>query len=158
LVMGDPFSPDEPVMVRVHSECLTGDVFGSVRCDCGRQLARAMDLISAEGKGGILYLRQEGRGIGLCKKLRAYELQYRGKDKFEANESLGSKADLRDYGIGCQILYDLGLRKIRILTNNPDKYVAIKGYGLEIVERIPLEVSPHRQNVKYLQTKKKKLG
>src|SRR3989441_5323540 len=154
LVMGDPFSPDEPVMVRVHSECLTGDVFGSVRCDCGRQLARAMDLIAAEGKGVVLYLRQEGRGIGLCNKLRAYELQDQGKDTVEANESLGFKADHRDYGIGCQILYDLGLRKIRLLTNNPDKYVAIKGYGLEIVERIPLETHPHTSNVHYLRTKK----
>src|SRR3989441_8553768 len=154
LVMGDPFSVDEPVMGRVHSECLTGDVFGSVRCDCGRQLAPAMDLIAAEGKGVVLYLRQEGRGIGLCNKLRAYELQDQGKDTVEANESLGFKADHRDYGIGCQILYDLGLRKIRLLTNNPDKYVAIKGYGLEIVERIPLETHPHTSNVHYLRTKK----
>jgi 3,4-dihydroxy 2-butanone 4-phosphate synthase / GTP cyclohydrolase II len=158
LVMGDEFSPDEVVMVRVHSECLTGDVFGSVRCDCGRQLARAMDMISAEGKGVVLYLRQEGRGIGLCNKLRAYELQDQGKDTVEANESLGFKADHRDYGIGCQILYDLGLRRIRILTNNPDKYVAIKGYGLEIVERVPLETPPHRENLRYLRTKKKKMG
>ena len=158
LVMGDEFSADEAVMVRVHSECLTGDVFGSVRCDCGRQLARAMDMISAEGKGVVLYLRQEGRGIGLCNKLRAYELQDQGKDTVEANESLGFKADHRDYGIGCQILYDLGLRRIRILTNNPDKYVAIKGYGLEIVERVPLETPPHRENLRYLRTKKKKMG
>ena len=158
LVMGDDFRPDEPVMVRVHSECLTGDVFGSVRCDCGRQLERAMDMIAAEGRGVILYLRQEGRGIGLCNKLRAYELQDQGKDTVEANESLGFKADHRDYGIGSQILYDLGLRKIRLLTNNPDKYVAIKGYGLEIVERLPLETPPHASNVRYLETKKRKLG
>ena len=158
LVMGDEFRPDEPVMVRVHSECLTGDVFGSVRCDCGPQLHRAMDLVAAEGKGVILYLRQEGRGIGLCNKLRAYELQDQGKDTVEANESLGFKADHRDYGVGSQILYDLGLRKIRLLTNNPEKYVAIKGYGLEIVERIPLETHPHRENLRYLKTKKDKLG
>jgi 3,4-dihydroxy 2-butanone 4-phosphate synthase/GTP cyclohydrolase II len=155
--MGEPFSQDEAVMVRVHSECLTGDVFGSVRCDCGRLLDRAMDLISAEGRGVILYLRQEGRGIGLCNKLRAYELQDQGKDTVEANESLGFKADHRDYGIGSQILYDLGLRKIRILTNNPDKYVAIKGYGLEIVGASPRDET-HREGINYLQTKKKKLG
>lgn len=158
LVMGEDFKPGEAVMVRVHSECLTGDVFGSVRCDCGPQLARAMDLIAEAGRGVVLYLRQEGRGIGLCNKLRAYELQDQGKDTVEANESLGFKADHRDYGIGSQILYDLGLRKIRLLTNNPEKYVAIKGYGLEIVERIPLETHPHLSNVRYLRTKKNKLG
>jgi 3,4-dihydroxy 2-butanone 4-phosphate synthase/GTP cyclohydrolase II len=158
LVMGDDFKPDEAVMVRVHSECLTGDVFGSVRCDCGPQLERAMDLIAAEGRGVVLYLRQEGRGIGLCNKLRAYELQDQGKDTVEANESLGFKADLRDYGIGSQILYDIGLRKIRLLTNNPEKYVAIKGYGLEIVERLPLETRPTQSNLRYLKTKKQKMG
>ena len=158
LVMGDDFKPDEAVMVRVHSECLTGDVFGSVRCDCGPQLERAMDLIAAEGRGVILYLRQEGRGIGLCNKLRAYELQDQGKDTVEANETLGFKADHRDYGIGSQILYDLGLRKIRLLTNNPEKYVAIKGYGLEIVERLPLETRPTQSNIRYLKTKKQKMG
>ena len=158
LVMGEDFGPQEAVMVRVHSECLTGDVFGSVRCDCGPQLERAMDMIAAAGRGVVLYLRQEGRGIGLCNKLRAYELQDQGKDTVEANESLGFKADHRDYGIGSQILYDLGLRKIRLLTNNPDKYVAIKGYGLEIVERLPLETLPHKSNVRYLETKKRKLG
>jgi 3,4-dihydroxy 2-butanone 4-phosphate synthase/GTP cyclohydrolase II len=158
LVMGENFGPQEAIMVRVHSECLTGDVFGSVRCDCGPQLERAMDMIAAEGRGVVLYLRQEGRGIGLCNKLRAYELQDQGKDTVEANESLGFKADHRDYGVGSQILYDLGLRKIRLLTNNPEKYVAIKGYGLEIVERLPLETLPHKSNVRYLETKKRKLG
>jgi 3,4-dihydroxy 2-butanone 4-phosphate synthase / GTP cyclohydrolase II len=129
-----------------------------VRCDCGPQLSRAMDLIAAEGRGVILYLRQEGRGIGLCNKLRAYELQDKGEDTVEANESLGFKPDLRDYGVGSQILYDLGLRKIRLLTNNPEKYVAIKGYGLEIVERLPLETRPNRSNIRYLKTKKQKMG
>jgi len=158
LVMGDP-KPDDPVLVRVHSECLTGDVFGSTRCDCGEQLHRAMERIQSEGKGVILYLRQEGRGIGLANKLRAYELQDRQhKDTVEANLALGFRADHRDYGVGAQILYDLGIRRLRLLTNNPGKYVALKGYGLEIVERVPLEAPPGDDNRGYLETKKRKMG
>jgi 3,4-dihydroxy 2-butanone 4-phosphate synthase/GTP cyclohydrolase II len=158
LVMGDP-KPDEPVLVRVHSECLTGDVFGSTRCDCGQQLHGAMERIQAEGKGVILYLRQEGRGIGLANKLRAYELQDdHHKDTVEANLALGFRADHRDYGVGAQILYDLGIRRLRLLTNNPGKYVALKGYGLEIVERVALEAPAGDDNRKYLETKKRKLG
>ena len=150
--------PDEPVMVRVHSECLTGDVFGSMRCDCGDQLGRAMSAIEKEGKGILLYMRQEGRGIGLDNKIRAYQLQDEGKDTVEANEALGFPPDLRDYGIGAQILVDLGARKLRILTNNPKKVVGLKGYGLEIVERIPLIVEPNPVNARYLETKRDKLG
>ncbi len=157
LVLGD-ITPDEPILVRVHSECLTGDTFGSLRCDCGQQLEKSMSLIANVGKGVIVYLRQEGRGIGLINKLKAYELQDVGKDTVEANIQLGFKADLRDYGIGAQILHDLGLKKIRVLTNNPRKFVALKGYGLEIVERIPLEIHPNAQNLRYLKTKKEKLG
>jgi 3,4-dihydroxy 2-butanone 4-phosphate synthase/GTP cyclohydrolase II len=158
LVMGDP-QPEEAVLVRVHSECLTGDVFGATRCDCGAQLHRAMDLIAAEGKGALLYLRQEGRGIGLANKLRAYELQDRHhKDTVEANLLLGFEADHRDYGVGAQILYELGIRRLRLLTNNPGKYVALEGYGLELVERVPLELPPLRDNIEYLRTKKLKLG
>jgi 3,4-dihydroxy 2-butanone 4-phosphate synthase/GTP cyclohydrolase II len=158
LVMGEP-KPEEPLLVRVHSECLTGDVFGSTRCDCGEQLHRAMELIEREGKGVILYLRQEGRGIGLANKLRAYELQDRHqKDTVEANLELGFRADHRDYGVGAQILYDLGVRRLRLMTNNPGKYVALKGYGLEIVERVPLEAKAGDENRKYLKTKKQKLG
>ncbi len=158
LVMGDP-KPDQAVLVRVHSECLTGDVFGSTRCDCGDQLHRAMELIQGEGQGVILYLRQEGRGIGLANKLRAYELQDRHhKDTVEANLALGFQADHRDYGVGAQILYDLGIRRLRLMTNNPGKYVALHGYGLEIVERVPLEAKAGAGNRKYLETKKRKLG
>jgi len=158
LVMGDP-KPDEPTLVRVHSECLTGDVFGSTRCDCGEQLHRSMEMIEREGRGVILYLRQEGRGIGLANKLRAYELQDRHhKDTVEANIALGFRADHRDYGVGAQILYDLGIRRLRLMTNNPGKYVALKGYGLEIVERVPLEAPAGHQNRKYLETKKQKMG
>jgi 3,4-dihydroxy 2-butanone 4-phosphate synthase / GTP cyclohydrolase II len=158
LVMGDP-KPDEPTLVRVHSECLTGDVFGSTRCDCGEQLHRAMEMIEREGRGVILYLRQEGRGIGLANKLRAYELQDRHhKDTVEANLALGFRADHRDYGVGAQILYDLGIRRLRLMTNNPGKYVALKGYGLEIVERVPLEAPAGDENRKYLTTKKQKMG
>ncbi|HXV74915.1 MAG TPA: bifunctional 3,4-dihydroxy-2-butanone-4-phosphate synthase/GTP cyclohydrolase II [Candidatus Polarisedimenticolaceae bacterium] len=158
LVMGQP-KPDQPVLVRVHSECLTGDVFGSTRCDCGPQLHAAMDRIAAEGCGAILYLRQEGRGIGLANKLRAYELQDRHhKDTVEANLLLGFEADHRDYGVGAQILYDLGIRRLRLMTNNMGKYVALKGYGLELVERVSLELPPHERNRDYLRTKKQKMG
>ncbi len=157
LVKGD-IQPDDEVMVRVHSECLTGDVFGSMRCDCGEQLHNAMKMIDDEGKGVILYMRQEGRGIGLEGKLKAYELQDKGKDTVEANLALGFKADLRDYGVGAQILRDLGIRKIRLLTNNPKKIVGLEGYGLTVVGRIPIEMHPHAKNIHYLKVKKSKLG
>ncbi len=145
-------------LVRVHSECLTGDVFGSKRCDCGEQLHAAMKLIGRAGSGVILYMRQEGRGIGLANKLKAYELQDGGLDTVEANTALGFKADLRDYGIGAQILADLGLKKIRLLTNNPKKIVGLEGYGLNVVERVPLVVKPNSSNARYLRTKKEKMG
>jgi 3,4-dihydroxy 2-butanone 4-phosphate synthase/GTP cyclohydrolase II len=158
LVLGEP-GPDDAVLVRVHSQCLTGDVFWSTRCDCGPQLQRAMDLISEAGKGVIVYLRQEGRGIGLVNKLRAYELQDReGKDTVEANISLGFDADIRDYGVGAQILNDLGIRSLRLMTNNMGKYVALEGYGLKIVERVPIELEPTADNENYLRTKKLKMG
>jgi 3,4-dihydroxy 2-butanone 4-phosphate synthase/GTP cyclohydrolase II len=150
--------PEKPVLVRVHSECLTGDVFGSLRCDCGDQLHSAMCQIAAEGCGVVIYMRQEGRGIGLVNKLRAYSLQDGGHDTVEANEALGFKADLRDYGIGAQILLDLGVRKIRLMTNNPKKIVGLEGYGLEVVERIPVEMVPTCTNIKYLKTKREKMG
>ncbi len=149
---------DESILVRVHSECLTGDVFGSLRCDCGRQLEKAMQIIAHEKKGIILYMNQEGRGIGLVEKMRAYNLQDKGMDTVQANEALGHKADLRDYGIGAQILVDLGVKKIRLLTNNPRKIVGLEGYGLEVSERLPLEIAPNAENYKYLKTKKEKLG
>jgi 3,4-dihydroxy 2-butanone 4-phosphate synthase/GTP cyclohydrolase II len=149
---------NEAVLVRVHSECLTGDIFGSLRCDCGRQLKKAMELIQREKKGVILYMRQEGRGIGLEAKIRAYGLQDKGMDTVEANEALGFKPDLRDYGIGAQILSDLGIARIRLLTNNPRKIVGLEGYGLKVVERVALEISPNPANYGYLKTKKEKLG
>ncbi|MCD6117184.1 bifunctional 3,4-dihydroxy-2-butanone-4-phosphate synthase/GTP cyclohydrolase II [bacterium] len=157
LVKGD-ISGDEPVMVRVHSECLTGDVFGSMRCDCGDQLAMAMKQIDKEGRGVFLYMRQEGRGIGLSNKIKAYRLQDQGRDTVEANEDLGFPADLRDYGVGAQILKDLGVSKIKLLTNNPKKIIGLKGYGLEVVERIPIEIAANHVNCRYLQTKRDKLG
>ncbi len=149
---------NKEVLVRVHSECLTGEVFGSLRCDCGRQLKKAMQIIEKEGKGIILYMNQEGRGIGLVDKIRAYSLQDKGLDTVEANEALGHKPDLRDYGIGAQILVDLGIRYIRLLTNNPRKIVGLEGYGLKVVERLPLEIEPNPLNYRYLKTKKEKLG
>lgn len=156
LVKGRPDKNN--TLVRVHSECLTGDVFGSKRCDCGEQLRAAMKMIGKAGNGVILYMRQEGRGIGLANKLKAYELQDKGLDTVEANQALGFKPDLRDYGIGAQILSELGLRKIRLLTNNPKKIVGLEGYGLKVVERVPLEVKPTRTNRRYLKVKKEKLG
>ncbi|MDH4184836.1 MAG: bifunctional 3,4-dihydroxy-2-butanone-4-phosphate synthase/GTP cyclohydrolase II [Nitrospinota bacterium] len=157
LVMGK-VDDGAPCLVRVHSQCLTGDVFGSGRCDCGEQLDMAMEMISAEGRGVLLYLPQEGRGIGLANKLKAYSLQDQGKDTVEANESLGFKPDLRDYGLGAQILRDLGLTQIKLMTNNPRKLIGLDGYGLKIVERIPLEVAPGENNLRYLDTKKTKMG
>jgi len=155
---GEPLPIDEPVLVRVHSECITGDTFGSLRCDCGAQLHAALERIEAEGRGVLLYMRQEGRGIGLTNKLKAYLLQEQGLDTVEANIQLGFKADLRDYGIGAQILRDLGLRRIRLLTNNPKKLHALQGFGLEVVEQIPLTVTPSQHNRSYLEAKKRKLG
>jgi 3,4-dihydroxy 2-butanone 4-phosphate synthase/GTP cyclohydrolase II len=157
LVMGEVVG-DAPVLVRMHSECLTGDVFHSLRCDCGSQLLKAMAIIKEAGRGVIVYLRQEGRGIGLHNKVRAYELQDLGLDTVEANQALGFKADLRDYGIGAQILVDLGLRNLRLLTNNPSKRAGLEGYGLQVVERVPLEVPANPENRKYLSTKRNKLG
>lgn len=158
LVLGE-IDPEKPVLLRAHSECLTGDIFGSLRCDCGAQLHAAMEMIAAEGTGVILYIRhQEGRGIGLLDKLHAYNLQDRGLDTVEANEALGHPADKRDYGIGSQILYDLGVRKIRLLTNNPKKIYGLEGFGLEVTERVPIRIAANAHNERYLKTKKDKLG
>ncbi|MFQ5510747.1 MAG: bifunctional 3,4-dihydroxy-2-butanone-4-phosphate synthase/GTP cyclohydrolase II [Candidatus Krumholzibacteriia bacterium] len=157
MVKGD-IGGDEPTLVRVHSECLTGDVFGSERCDCGSQLGIALAQIENAGRGVLLYMRQEGRGIGLENKIKAYALQEHGRDTVQANEELGFAPDLRDYGIGAQILADLGVKKMRLLTNNPKKVVGLKAYGLEIVERVPVEIAPNENNVDYLATKRDKLG
>jgi 3,4-dihydroxy 2-butanone 4-phosphate synthase/GTP cyclohydrolase II len=158
LVKGE-IDSDEPVLVRVHSECLTGDAFGSLRCDCGEQLDAAMKMIDEAGRGIVLYMRQEGRGIGLKNKIRAYSLQdEEGLDTVQANHRLGFAADQRDYGVGTQILVDLGVRQMRLITNNPGKRAGIEGYGIRIVERVPLEIEPNENNLKYLKTKKEKLG
>ena len=157
LVMGE-IDPEKPMLVRVHSECLTGDAFHSRRCDCGNQLDKALSMISDEGSGVLLYMRQEGRGIGLVNKLKAYELQDQGADTVEANEALGFPADMRDYGIGAQILADIGVRQMRLMTNNPKKMVGLEGYGLSVIERVPLEIPAHDDNEAYLRTKCVKMG
>jgi 3,4-dihydroxy 2-butanone 4-phosphate synthase/GTP cyclohydrolase II len=157
LVKGD-ITPEEPALVRVHSECMTGDLFHSRRCDCGEQMEAALAAIEQEGRGVFLYMRQEGRGIGLINKMKAYQLQDQGADTVEANEKLGFAPDLREYGIGAQILRDLGVRRMRLMTNNPRKIVGLESYGLEIVERVPVQIEPNLKNAKYLQTKKARLG
>ncbi|MDP8222341.1 MAG: bifunctional 3,4-dihydroxy-2-butanone-4-phosphate synthase/GTP cyclohydrolase II [Candidatus Lernaella stagnicola] len=157
LVKGD-VQTEEPILARVHSSCLTGDVFGSLRCDCGSQLHRAMEMVNDEGRGVILYMNQEGRGIGLGNKIKAYALQEQGRDTVQANEDLGFKADLRDYGVGAQILVSLGIKNIRLLTNNPRKVIGLSGYGLNIADRVPIEVGYTKENITYMRTKKEKLG
>lgn len=157
LIMGDIATP-EPVLVRVHSQCVTGDVFHSMRCDCGEQIDMALERIAQEGRGVLVYMRQEGRGIGFCNKIRAYALQDNGLDTVEANKALGFPADRRDYGIGMQILVDLGIRKMRLLTNNPAKRAGLEGYGLQVIERVPLMTVPNNHNIRYLRTKRDKLG
>jgi len=157
LVKGE-IDPEKPILVRVHSECLTGDIFGSLRCDCGDQLLKAMEMMDKEGAGVLLYIRQEGRGIGLVNKLKAYVLQDEGLDTVEANERLGFKADLRNYGIGAQVLVDLGVRKMKLITNNPKKMIGLQGYGLSIVEQVPIEIKPNKYNKGYLECKKLKMG
>ena len=157
LIKGE-WEEDEPVLVRVHSSCQTGDIFGSCRCDCGPQLHRALEMVEEEGKGIVLYMNQEGRGIGLLNKLKAYKLQENGRDTVEANIELGFDVDQRDYGVGAQILRDLGVTKLRLITNNPKKRAGLMGYGLEIVEKIPIEIAPNKYNEKYLRTKRDKMG
>ncbi len=156
-ILGDPM-PEDNVLVRVHSQCLTGDVFGSFRCDCGSQLEAALEKIREEGKGVLLYVTQEGRGIGIVNKLKAYALQDEGLDTVQANEALGFKADLRDYGLGAQVLADLGIKEMRLMTNNPRKIVGLEGYGLTVTDRVPIEISPRKENQRYLETKRDKLG
>ena len=158
LTKGGPFDPAKPVLARVHSQCVTGDIFGSARCDCGEQLAAAMAQIEREGRGVVLYMKQEGRGIGLVNKLRAYKLQEEGLDTVEANEALGFQPDHRDYGIGCQILRDLGARRLRLMTNNPTKRIGLSGFGLEVVEQVPIEVEAGAHNADYLRTKRDRMG
>ncbi len=157
IVKGE-IDPEEPILVRAHSSCLTGDILGSLRCDCGDQLEMALEMIEAEGRGVVLYIAQEGRGIGILNKLRAYDLQDQGLDTVEANEALGFKADLRDYGLGAQVLLDLGVRKMRLISNNPAKRAGLQGYGLEVVETVPIISEPNKYDARYLQTKKDKMG